>query len=101
MKDMLKNTTPLDGKKVYGLYLPENPFPLPRMKHLLKNMFPLYKKMLLVAKKSKTVSTSRKNIFLLKLIPPNFNYGFQQQKKYSKQKHIASNRLKISFYQPE
>ena len=39
-----KNTFPLDGKKAYGLYLPENPFPLPGMKYLLKNTFPLYRK---------------------------------------------------------
>ena len=30
--------------KKYGLYWPENPFPQPGMKHLLKNMFPLYGK---------------------------------------------------------
>ena len=44
MKDSLKNTCPLDGKKAYGLYLPENPFPLPGMKHSLKNTFPRYGK---------------------------------------------------------
>ena len=28
MKDSLKNTLPLDGKKPYGLYWSGNPFPL-------------------------------------------------------------------------
>ena len=35
MKDSLKDTFSLDGKKAYGLYYPENPFPLPGMKHWL------------------------------------------------------------------
>ena len=42
MKDSLKNTFPLDGKKSYGLYWPENAFPLLGMRHSLKNTFPLY-----------------------------------------------------------
>ena len=44
MKDLWKNTFPLDGKKAYGLYYPENLFPLPGMNHSLKNTFPLYGK---------------------------------------------------------
>ena len=44
MKDLLKNTFPLYGKKAYGLYKPENPFPLTGMKHSLKNKFSLYEK---------------------------------------------------------
>ena len=36
MKDSLKNTFPLDGKKGYGLYQPENPFPLPGIKIKIK-----------------------------------------------------------------
>ena len=44
MKDSLKNTFTLDGKKAYRLYYPENPFPLPGMKHYLKNTFSLYGK---------------------------------------------------------
>ena len=31
-------------KKTYGLYLPENSFQLPGMKHSLKNTFQLYGK---------------------------------------------------------
>ena len=34
---------------------------------------------------------------LLKLIPPNFNHGFSQQKKGSEQKHTDSTRQKVSF----
>ena len=37
----------------------------------------------------------QKIIFLLKLIPPNFNRGFQQQKKASEQKHTVSTRNKF------
>ena len=44
MKDSLKNTFPMDGKKAYGLYEPENIFPLPRMQYLLKHTFPLFGK---------------------------------------------------------
>ena len=40
MKDLLKNMFPLDGKSLW----PENPFALPKMKHSLKNTFPLYRK---------------------------------------------------------
>ena len=62
MKDLLKkNTFPLDGKKAYGLYLPENPIPLPGMKHSSKNTFPLCRKTASSGKKNpKMVSTSRK-----------------------------------------
>ena len=35
MKDSLKDTFSLDGKKAYGLYYPENPFPLPGIKDWL------------------------------------------------------------------
>ena len=38
------------------------------------------------------------NIFLLKLIPSNFNHGFQQQKRGSEQKHAVSTRQKIRFH---
>ena len=44
MKNSLKNTFPLDGKRAYGLYKPENPFPLPGMEYSLKNTFPIYVK---------------------------------------------------------
>ena len=39
--------------------------------------------------------------FSLKLVPPNFNNGYQHQKKSSEQKHSVSTRQKISFHQPE
>ena len=44
MKDSLKNTFPIDGKKAYGLYEPEIIFPLPRMEDLLKNTSALFGK---------------------------------------------------------
>ena len=44
MKDSLKKFISTRQKKSYGLYLPENPFPLLGMKHSLKNTFPLYGK---------------------------------------------------------
>ena len=62
MKDSLINTFPIDGKKAYGLYQPENPFPLPGMKHSLKYAFPLCGKTASL-KKPKMVSTSRKIFF--------------------------------------
>ena len=52
MKDSLKNTFPLGRKKNYGFYKQENLFPLPGMKHSLKNALPLY---------GKTASTGKKN----------------------------------------
>ena len=51
MKDSLKNTFPIDGRKVYNLYEPENPFT--GMKHSLKNTFPLYGKTAFSGKKKK------------------------------------------------
>ena len=54
MKDLLKNTFPLYGKTAYGLYKPENPFPLPGMKHSLKNTFSLYGKTASSRKKIET-----------------------------------------------
>ena len=54
MKDLLKNTFPLYGKKAYGLYKPENSFPLPGMKHSLKNTFSLYGKTASSRKKVET-----------------------------------------------
>ena len=97
MKDLLKNTFPLDGKKSYGFHQPEYLFPLPGMKYSLKNTFPLYGKTALSGKKTKNGFNQQENIFLLKLIPPNFNHGFQQQKKGSEQKHTVSIRQKIKF----
>ena len=84
--------------KKHGLYWPENPFPQPGMEHLLKNMFPLYGKTTSSGKKVENGFHEQENIFLLKLISPNFNHGFQQQKKGSKQKHTLSTRQKISFH---
>ena len=63
MKDSLKNTFPLDGKKAYGLYFPENQFLLVRMKYLLENTFPLYSKTASSDKSLKMVSISRKIFF--------------------------------------
>ena len=59
MKDSLKKYISTRRKKSYGLYLPENPFPLLGMKHSLKNTFPLYGKTASSGKKLKMVSTSR------------------------------------------
>ena len=83
----------------YGLYKTENLFPLPGMKDSLKNTFPQYGKTASSGKKIENGFHQQENIFLLKLIPPNFNYGFQQQKKCSEQRHTASTRQKISFHQ--
>ena len=113
MKDSFKNTFLLDRKKSF-----------PRLESLKK-----YKKWFVIVRKSvyttrneafveKYISTIRKNcyfwqenkingfhqqqnVFLLKLVPPNFNNGFQHQKKSSEQKHTVSTRQKISFHQPE
>ena len=67
------------------------------MKDSLKNTFPQYGKTASSGKKIENGFHWQENIFLLKLIPPNFNYGFQQQKKCSEQKHTASTRQKIRF----
>ena len=70
-----------------NLYYLENPFPLPGIKHLLKNTFPLYGK---IASSGKKIEESgfhqQENIFLLKLVPPNFKNIFQQPKKSSEYK---------------
>ena len=90
MKDSFKNKFPLDRRKAfsgrcdikYGLYQPKNPFPLPGMKHLLKNTFPRYGKTASSGKKIKENGFhQQEKVFLLKLAPPNFNNGFQHQKK--------------------
>ena len=110
MKDSFKNTFPLDRKRSF-----------PRQESL-KKWFVLARKSVSTTRNEafveKYVSTIRKNCFflakkiengfhqqentfLLKSIPPNFNHGFQQQKKGSEQKHTVSTRQKISFHQPE
>ena len=63
MKDSLKNTFPLDGKKAYGLYHPEVLFALHGMEHSLNNRFALYGKTASSVKKSKILPTSRKIFF--------------------------------------
>ena len=59
----------------------KNPFRLPGMKHSLKNTLPLYEKTTSSRKKIENGFQWQENIFLLKLIPPNLNHDFQQQKK--------------------
>ena len=49
------------------------------MKHSLKNTFPLYGKTA-SSGKQKNGFHQQEKFFRLKLIPPNFNHGFQQQK---------------------
>ena len=85
-------------KKAYGLYKPENPFPLTGMKHSLKNKFSLYEKTASFGRKIKNGFQQQENIFLLKSILPNFNHGSQQLKKDSEQKDAVSTRQKISFH---
>ena len=51
MKYSLKNTFPLGRKKDYGFYKQENLFPLPGMKHSLKNVSTI----------RKSASTGKKN----------------------------------------
>ena len=65
---------------------------------LLKNMFPLYRKTVSSGKNIENGFHQQKNIFLLKLIPSNFNHGFQKQKKGFEQKHAVSTRQKIRFH---
>ena len=64
------------------LHQPKNAFPLPRMRHLLENTFPGYKKTGSPGKKiEESGFQQHENVFLLKLVPPNFSNGFQHQKK--------------------
>ena len=79
MKDSLKNVSTRWIKSLWFALARKSKWGN-RIKHLLENTFPLYGKTASSDKKLKMVSTSKK-IFLLKLIPPNFNHGFQQQKK--------------------
>ena len=61
-----------------GFYLPENTFPLTGMKYSLKNVFPRYRKTASYGKKIKGNGFHlQENVFLLKLVSPNFNNGFQ------------------------
>ena len=109
MKDSFKNTFPLDRKKLPPAAVSEI----------------IYKKWFVLARKSvfttrnkafaeKYVSAIRKNCFVWQenqrkwfplagrcfsfKIPPNFNNGFQHQKKSSEQKRTVSTRQKISFH---
>ena len=75
-----------------------NPSPIAVMNDSLKNTFPLYGETTSSGKRIKNGFHLQENIFLLKFIPPNFNHGFQQQKKDSKQKHTVSTRQKIIFH---
>ena len=113
MKDSFKNKFPIDRKKLFlrqesekkyiknGLCQPENPFSLPGTTQSLKNTFPRYGKTASSGKKIKENGFhQQENVFLLKLVLPNFNNGFQHQKKSSVQKDTVSTRQKIIFYQP-
>ena len=110
MKDLFKNKFPLKKnlslllsniKKSFlwqeslkkniknGLYWPENPFSLSRMKHLLKNRFLQYGKTASSGKKIKENGFClEEKVFLLKLAPSNFDNGFQHQE-------IALNKSKL------
>ena len=81
-----------------GQYEPEIPFPLPGIKHLLKNTFPLYEKTASSGKEIKEDGLHQEgNCSFNKLVLPNFNNGLQQLKKSSEQKYAVSTRQKISF----
>ena len=107
MKGSFTDTSPLDRKKSF-----------PRQQSLKT-----YKKWFVQARKfvstnlneafvEKYVSIIQKNCFFwqenqrkwfwkcfsLKLVPPNFNNGYQHQKKSSEQKHSFSTRQKTSFH---
>ena len=78
------------------------------MKHSLKNTFPLYGKTVFSDKKKKKKKKKNRKwlplagkYFSVKILFPNFNHGFQQQKKGSEQKHTVSTGEEISFHQPE
>ena len=118
-----KNPSPIAGMK--GSFT--NTFPLDRKKSFPQQQSrKTYKKWFVQARKfvstnlneafvEKYVSIIQKNCFFwqenqrkwfwkcfsLKLVPPNFNNGYQHQKKSSEQKHSVSTRQKISFHQPE
>ena len=70
-------------KNIYvtnGLHQSENPFPQPRMEYLLT--FSLYRKMAYLSKKTEeNCFHQQKNVFRLKVVPPNFNNCAQQQEK--------------------
>ena len=97
MKDSLKRYVSTRRKRAYGLYLPENPFPLPGMKHSLKNTFSLYGETASSSKKIGNGFHQQENIFLLKLIHPNSNHGFQQQKKSLRTKAYCFHQTEIKF----
>ena len=118
-----KNLSPIAGMK--GSF--KNKFSPDRKKSFPRQQFlKTYKKWFVQARKfvstnlneafvEKYVSIIQKNCFFwqenqrkwfwkcfsLKLVPPNFNNGYQHQKKSSEQKHSVSTRQKISFHQPE
>ena len=66
------------------------------MKHLLKNTFPLSQKTASSGKNQKWFPLAGKH-FSVKLDSPNFNHGFQWQKKGSEQKDAVSIRQKKKF----
>ena len=69
------------------------------MKHSLKNTIPQYGKNASSGKKVKENGFHyHENVFLLKLVPPNFNNGFQHQKKSSGQKHTVFTGQKKNFH---
>ena len=72
-----------------GLYLPENTFPLPGMTHSLKNTFLRFGKTASSGKKiNENGFHQQENVFLLKLVLPNFNNGSQHQEKNALNKSI-------------
>ena len=84
MKDSFKKDLfLLDGKKAFtgrilGKIYIKNPFSLPEMKHSLKNAFPLYAETASSGKKiEENGFYKQENVFLLNMLPYNFNNGFQ------------------------
>ena len=84
----------------YRFYQTKNRYDKAGMINLMKNTLPLYGKTTSGKKSRKWLPLVKKKT-LLKLMPPNFNYGLQQQKKSSDQKNTVFTRGKISFHQPE
>ena len=99
-EEFVKKYVSTRRKKAYHLYQPENPFPLPGMKHSFKTPFPLYGKTASFSLKIENGFHQQENIFLLKLIHPNFIHGFQQQKKSIRTKaycfHQAENKFPLA-----
>ena len=89
-------------KKGHGLYQPENPFPLPGMKHSFKHSFPLCGKTASSGKRIGKWFPLAGKYSTIKIDSFQFQTWFPTaEKKGSGQKQTVSTRQKISFLLPE